>query len=114
MKLFLMLLEKYQIPCLFHTVTGYYCPGCGGTRAVKALLSLHIVDSIRYHPLVPYTAAVCGWFVISNIIERMTKGKLKVGMHYHDRYLWIAAAILVFHFLVINLLLAVWHIDILS
>ena len=25
-------------PCLFHLVTGAYCPGCGGTRALLALL----------------------------------------------------------------------------
>ena len=30
-------IENYLYPCLFHTVTGYYCPGCGGTRAVCAL-----------------------------------------------------------------------------
>lgn len=29
-------IENYLYPCLFHTVTGYYCPGCGGTRAVCA------------------------------------------------------------------------------
>ena len=22
-----------NFPCLFHLVTGYYCPGCGGNRA---------------------------------------------------------------------------------
>ena len=24
--------------CALHYVTGYYCPGCGGTRAINALL----------------------------------------------------------------------------
>lgn len=113
-RLFFVLFDKYQLPCLFHAVTGYYCPGCGGTRAVKALFSLHIIDSIRYHPLVPYTAAVGGWFMVSQTVERVTKGKIRIGMHFRDRYLWIAAALLVFHFLVVNLLLAVWHIDILA
>lgn len=113
-RLFFTLFEKYQIPCLFHTLTGYYCPGCGGTRAVKALFSLHFVDSFRYHPLVPYTAAVGGWFMVSQTIERVTGGKIRIGMHYRDCYLWIAAVLLVLHFLVVNLLLAVWHIDILA
>lgn len=25
-------------PCLFHHVTGWHCPGCGNTRATKALI----------------------------------------------------------------------------
>ena len=27
------------IACPIHATTGFYCPGCGGTRAVKAVLS---------------------------------------------------------------------------
>lgn len=46
------------MPCMFHTITGLYCPGCGGTRAVKQLLHGNLLMSFQYHPLVLYTAAV--------------------------------------------------------
>ena len=44
----------FRIPggCLFHLVTGFYCPGCGGTRAVKAMLTGHFLKSLCYHPAV--------------------------------------------------------------
>ena len=29
-------LLKLVPPCGFRFITGYYCPGCGGTRAVRA------------------------------------------------------------------------------
>ena len=32
--------NRFAPPCLFHKLTGLHCPGCGGTRAVHALLHL--------------------------------------------------------------------------
>lgn len=40
------------IPCLFHELTGLYCPGCGITRALVSLLSLDVYQAIRYNALV--------------------------------------------------------------
>lgn len=48
-------------PCFIYSLTGWYCPGCGGTRAVKALLCGRLFDSIYYHPAVPYLAI---WTII--------------------------------------------------
>ena len=33
--------------CPIHAVTGWYCPGCGGTRAVGALLRGDVVAALR-------------------------------------------------------------------
>ena len=67
-------IENYLYPCLFHTVTGYYCPGCGGTRAVCALFQGHFLISFLEHPFVPYAAVLCAWFLLSQTIERKNSG----------------------------------------
>ena len=38
--------------CLFHDWLHLYCPACGGTRALEALLKFNFLESIRYNPLV--------------------------------------------------------------
>ncbi|GAB6991059.1 DUF2752 domain-containing protein [Paenibacillus pini] len=40
------------IPCVFHELTGLYCPGCGMTRVILSLLRLDGVQAFRYNPLV--------------------------------------------------------------
>lgn len=101
-------------PCIFHSVTGLYCPGCGGTRAVSALLHGHIVTSFICHPLVPCTAITAGWFLISQSIERISKHKIKIGMKYRDVYIWAALGIVIKNFIVKNILLMVWNVDLLQ
>jgi hypothetical protein len=38
-------------PCIFHTVTGWHCPGCGATRAVYALLHGNPAEAARKNAL---------------------------------------------------------------
>ena len=69
-------LVRRGIPCLFYCATGIYCPGCGGTRAVKYLLEGNLLKSLWYHPLVGYLVLVAGieigrWL----IFKRRKKGR---------------------------------------
>ena len=49
----LVLPELLGTACLLRSTTGLPCPGCGGTRAVKALLfHRDIIAAWRFHPLI--------------------------------------------------------------
>jgi hypothetical protein len=37
--------------CLFHTLTGFDCPGCGGTRALHQLLHGNVREAFALNPL---------------------------------------------------------------
>lgn len=97
------------LPCLFHYITGLYCPGCGGSRSVTALLTGHPIQSFIYHPIVLYGFALYLWFMVSNTIHLLSKGKYPVGMKYRRLYVWIGAAILALNFIIKNGLLLIWH-----
>jgi hypothetical protein len=38
-------------PCVFHTLTGLHCPGCGGTRCAHALVHGDLPQALAYNPL---------------------------------------------------------------
>ncbi|MCI9535933.1 MAG: DUF2752 domain-containing protein [Lachnospiraceae bacterium] len=58
-----------HLPCLFRAMTGLYCPGCGGTRAVQYLLQGRLLLSLRYHPLVLYALLAVAVEAISFVIS---------------------------------------------
>lgn len=49
--------ENFFPKCAFFSLTGYMCPGCGGQRAVHALLCGNFVESFRYNPLLHVSMA---------------------------------------------------------
>ena len=59
--------------CLFKKISGFYCIGCGGTRAFNYLVHLHILKSIFYHPFVPYTYFAYFFYTINSFLYRHNK-----------------------------------------
>ena len=94
---------NYVPPCMFHRVTGYYCPGCGGTRAVFTFFRGDIVRAFKFHPFVPYTFIIGGWFMLSQTIQRLSGDRIKIGMNFRIVYLWIALGIIALNWIIKNM-----------
>lgn len=99
-------------PCLFHLATGAYCPGCGGTRALVALLQGRITDSIRLNPLVPYMAVSIPAIMMYRLYCLKKGGKMRP-------LFWMTAVfaglvLLVVNFIIKNYYLLVEHVDLLA
>lgn len=103
----------FRMPCLFQMMTGLYCPGCGGTRAVRALLSGHPVLSFLYHPVVPYMASVAVWAAASWILYFAT-GNRRFRPELDDRIAYAAAGIVILNFIIKNGLLVFAGIDVIG
>ena len=50
--------------------------------------------------------------MVSQTIERVSQGRIRIGMKYHDYYLWILLAILILHCGIRNILKLLWGIEI--
>ncbi len=86
-----------------------YCPGCGGTRAITALLHGQLLQSVWYHPVVPYTAAMFFGFMITHTLERLHVARIH-GWRFHDWYIYVELVIIAANFILKNVLLLKYHI----
>lgn len=64
-------------PCILLEVFHIYCPGCGGTRAITALLNLDIITAIRCNPFIVYSAFFFLLYYGKTLLNKMTKGRIK-------------------------------------
>ncbi len=92
-------LREILPPCSLYSMTGLYCPGCGGTRACYALLQGHLLDSVRAHPLVLYLAAGYMVYMVSHLLDILTKGKIR-GCYFCPYYWYVGVGILLLQFAV--------------
>ena len=98
--------------CMFHTMTGFYCPGCGGTRAVVALLHGDILMSFYYHPLVPYSVFVYLLYMVTHTLQRLKIKNIK-GLRFHEQFFYVAIAIILLNFIIKNAVQCFWNIELL-
>lgn len=65
--------EPNLVPsCAFKALTGLDCPGCGGTRAVHALLHGDVASALNHNVLVVATIAVAVvWLVWNRLAPRL-------------------------------------------
>ncbi len=96
---------EWKIPCPFYALTGLYCPGCGGQRAVRALLHGEILLSLSYHPLVLFAALYAAAFLGTQALNRLSRGKTP-ALSIRSWHLYILLGILILQWIVKNILLA--------
>ncbi len=58
-------MSKCQMVEVFH----FYCPGCGGTRAVKAVLSLDLISAFKFNPTVAICAVLFVFYELAMIVH---------------------------------------------
>ncbi|MGN0268096.1 MAG: DUF2752 domain-containing protein [Lachnospiraceae bacterium] len=90
-------------PCYIYSMTGFYCPGCGGSRSVAALLHGRFFACAVNYPLTAYAAVMYTWFMVSQTIQRVSRNRIRIGLRWRSGYLWAALGILIVHFVVKNI-----------
>lgn len=108
--LFYKVYQKILVPalpwegCVALRLLGIYCPGCGGTRAVDAFWAGRIWESVRLHPLVPYSIVLYLIFMGSQLLFYLSKGRVR-RIGFHSWFLYGALVIMIVNWLLKNVLL---------
>lgn len=90
--------------CFVRELFHIYCPGCGGSRSLVALLKLQIVRSFLYYPALPYTVGVILGYDVCLLLDAKTKSESFTRKY--PKWLWILIPVIIaFTCLLRNLLL---------
>ena len=74
--------------CLWHSLTGLACPGCGSLRALHQLLHGHPAAAFQLNPLLMSALPLVLWLLVRQIFGRGTQ-KSAVAMLSRPPWPWI-------------------------
>ena len=103
--LYIDLPENLVSPCMFKLLTGLYCPGCYGTRALRMLLHGRGIVSFIYHPALPYMAFQAWAYGLSFAVNRISRGKIP-WVRPRPWHFYLLIAVIIINCIVKNILLA--------
>ena len=88
--------------CLFNSLTGYYCPGCGSQRAVHSLLHLDFAGVISYNFLFIPAFLLIFYHYSRPVINRIFKMKLP-NIFYYKKTPWIIFGVVILFWILRNI-----------
>ena len=74
------------IPCIWRTLTGYPCPGCGLTRALGSISTLDFNSALHFNPiafLIP--GALLAAAVAPQLLSRANSLQKRLTSNYSDK-----------------------------
>ena len=88
--------EGAGIPCVFYQITGFYCSGCGASRALRSILHLDFYQAIRYNAVFTAAFPMLAAYFSALSISYIRFGEDRISRKIPVKFLWIiiGAAIL--------------------
>ncbi|MFA5562448.1 MAG: DUF2752 domain-containing protein [Eubacteriales bacterium] len=107
------LAEGLGMRCLFLQFFGLYCPGCGGTRALYALLQGRLLAAFLYYPALPVTVVILLSYDVRMLLS-LLRGQMRYADGIDRRWLWLIPAVMLGYAVLRNVLLLCFDLDVLA
>lgn len=88
--------------CLFHSLTGGYCPGCGSQRALHSLLHLNLAGVVGYNFLFLPAALFILYHYMHPLLNKAFRWKLP-NLFYKKQTPWIVLIVVILFWIARNL-----------
>ena len=87
--------EGAGIPCMFHQITGFYCSGCGASRALRSILHFDFYQALRYNAIFTVCLPLFAVYFTSLSASYIRFGKDRVSEKISMKiiYIFVAAAL---------------------
>ncbi|MBS6954998.1 MAG: DUF2752 domain-containing protein [Enterocloster asparagiformis] len=97
--------ETFLPGCYLYRLTGYYCPGCGGTRAIRALLHGNVPAAIWLHPFVAYAFLMFFLFLSTYTLHAVLPRLSFPRFRLRPLYFYAAIALILVNWILKNILI---------
>ncbi len=87
--------------CQFQRLTGWRCPGCGGTRMVEALLDGRIREAVYYNPFLFLLALLAAAFLLFMLLRTLRKDWKPIALNSNTAW-WLLIPLFVVGFFVVR------------
>ena len=97
--LYLYFMGPGNIPliCVFHEVTGLYCPGCGAGRACYSILHGQFLEAFCYNPLLTVLLPLIGLYIAARMVDWVVTGGNHIDRKINVKFLtWVLVIVVVY------------------
>ncbi len=88
--------------CVFHTVTGLHCVGCGLTRSLHSWLNADPLQAVAWHPFSVVILPVLAWVAVSGLWRWVWGAKPRPDASKPLKWPLIVLAVLLLVFMVVR------------
>lgn len=90
------------IPCMINALTGFFCAGCGTSRALRSVLHLQFYQAFRYNPMLVILLPFIIVYICARMIDYIRTGRNNVDSWLSFRLVWWIAILVVAYSVVRN------------
>lgn len=89
--------EGAGIPCMFHQATGFFCSGCGSSRALRSILHLDFYQALRYNAIFTILLPALAVYFSALIISYIRFGEDRISGKIPMKFVWVMIAVAVLY-----------------